>query len=120
MGEGFGLPIMEAQACGCPVVTTDFSAMTELTVNGIATQPAQLVWSPLNSWAAVPSVAAIEAALEEIYNWPTEVRNSHAERGILTMRERYDWDMCVRRYWLPFLARVESERSQWPSPMTTA
>jgi glycosyltransferase involved in cell wall biosynthesis len=38
-GEGFGLPIIEAAACGTPAVVTDHSAMTELcgagwTVNG--------------------------------------------------------------------------------------
>ncbi len=26
-GEGFGIPIIEAQSCGCPVIVTDFSAI---------------------------------------------------------------------------------------------
>jgi len=30
MGEGFGLPILESQACGVPAVVTDCSACTEL------------------------------------------------------------------------------------------
>ena len=29
IAEGFGWPIIEAQACGCPVVTTDRAPMTE-------------------------------------------------------------------------------------------
>jgi glycosyltransferase involved in cell wall biosynthesis len=33
MAEGFGLPILEAQSCGTPVLVTDFSACTELTVS---------------------------------------------------------------------------------------
>jgi glycosyltransferase involved in cell wall biosynthesis len=28
--EGFGWPILEAQACGCPVITTDRAPMTEI------------------------------------------------------------------------------------------
>ena len=32
--EGFGLPIIEAQACGTPVITTNFSSMPELTGAG--------------------------------------------------------------------------------------
>lgn len=28
--EGFGLPIIEAQACGCPVITTNYKPMSEI------------------------------------------------------------------------------------------
>jgi glycosyltransferase involved in cell wall biosynthesis len=28
--EGFGLPIIESQACGCPVITTNYSPMNEI------------------------------------------------------------------------------------------
>ena len=33
-GEGFGIPIMEAQAAGCPVIVTDGSAMAEISLTG--------------------------------------------------------------------------------------
>lgn len=32
--EGFGLPILEAQACGCPVITSNVSAMPEVAGDG--------------------------------------------------------------------------------------
>jgi glycosyltransferase involved in cell wall biosynthesis len=32
--EGFGWPILEAQACGCPVATTNFPPMSEIAGNG--------------------------------------------------------------------------------------
>jgi len=32
--EGFGLPILEAQACGCPVITSDISSMPEIAGKG--------------------------------------------------------------------------------------
>lgn len=30
LAEGFGLPVLEAQGCGCPVVTSNVTAMTEV------------------------------------------------------------------------------------------
>lgn len=30
MGEGFGIPVVEAQAAGCPVIVSDWTAQTEL------------------------------------------------------------------------------------------
>lgn len=36
VSEGFGLPIIEAQACGCPVVVPDFGGNKELVRAGVA------------------------------------------------------------------------------------
>jgi glycosyltransferase involved in cell wall biosynthesis len=43
--EGFGLPPLEAMACGCPVVTTDVGAISEFAVNrsnGLVVQPSDV------------------------------------------------------------------------------
>jgi glycosyltransferase involved in cell wall biosynthesis len=41
--EGFGMPLLESQAIGTPVVTTDFGAMADHVANGCASR-SPFVW----------------------------------------------------------------------------
>jgi len=105
-GEGFGLPLIEAQACGTRVVTAAWSSMPELTFDGIATEPAQRFWTPLNSWAAVPSVDAIVEAWEAIYRGGLGDPWAPSERAVRAA-QAYDWDRVMDEYWRPFLDDLE-------------
>lgn len=69
MAEGFGIPIIEAQACGIPVITTNFSAMPEVMGDGgLLVEPAELMsWQRLGCAHAVPSEKEIEKRYLEIY-----------------------------------------------------
>lgn len=109
MSEGFGIPIIEAQACGCPVITTNATSMPELTFNGIATEPAQPYWTPMGAWIAMPSVANITEALRQVSEWGEAERADRAQFGLEQVRQNYSWDVCVERYWRPFLERVEHD-----------
>lgn len=96
--EGFGLPILEAQACGIPVITTAYSSMPELTVYGEALPPALKVWSAwqVEGWVAIPdyrSLAdAIECAVFGDYGDPA--------RGV-EFAAGYDWSAVIEDHLMP-------------------
>jgi glycosyltransferase involved in cell wall biosynthesis len=55
--EGFGWPILEALACGCPVLTTDRDPMTEVGGEAITTiPPAPGPPEPLSAWASAAAL----------------------------------------------------------------
>lgn len=94
--EGFGVPIIEAQACGCPVVTTDFASMPELVRNGIAVRPAGKMWHPhLESWWAVPDVEGIAEALAQVYGWGTRRVSSKGRDTSEGIHQEFSWDVVA-------------------------
>lgn len=65
--EGFGLPILEAQACGIPVVTTNASAMRELGKCGILLE-GEPWWNPVHrAWWLRPTADCIADAYDDRY-----------------------------------------------------
>lgn len=126
-GEGFGLPGIEAQACGTPVILSNWTAQTELVAdhpwNGslaaerhpsgwlVAVDPD---WDPRQGADfAKPRIASIQGALEEAY----------AHRGDQEMRsaaiakaETYRADAVFDRYWRPILAEMEAALAE-PIPL---
>lgn len=111
MGEGFGLPIVEAQACGCPVITQACSSMTELTKYGVAIEPLQPFWfRGLDYWWQLPNINDIAQALYTIYVlWDRDSMPAQAQSGIDWMRENYHYPVVWEKHWQPLLERIERE-----------
>jgi len=105
-GEGFCVPLVEAQACGTPVIASDFTAQSELVAPGGWLVGGQRWWDqPSHSWYVRPAVGEIIEALEA-------ARDEH-EIGFLTaspQREfarRWDADYVYDTYWRPYLLTLD-------------
>jgi glycosyltransferase involved in cell wall biosynthesis len=104
-GEGFGIPILEAQACGCPVIVGDWTSMPELCFSGwkIPKSEAHPFYIPLGSYQFYPRVGAIVDALEASYRMKgNEDYRERARRGALA----YDADKVTEKYWKPTLESI--------------
>jgi glycosyltransferase involved in cell wall biosynthesis len=80
--EGFGLPLLEAMACGVPTISSNRSSLPE--VGGEAT-------IYFNPESAEEIVHAIEQVLTD-----SALRQTLIERG-LRRAKQFSWDDCARR-----------------------
>lgn len=105
MGEGFGVPLIEAQACGTPVITGDWTANRDLCFSGrkVERKDASQFYTGLNATQFAPHPRAIEIALEAEYRDP-----SSRERARRLVME-YDIENIMQNNWLPTLKAIEEE-----------
>jgi len=105
-GEGFGLPLVESQSCGVPVITTDYAGAPEQVGAGysIPYNDYVVISTPGTRFALVDIDRAAEA-LTKIYNGDREKMVRRARR----FASRYDWSVIMSRYFEPFLKECEEE-----------
>lgn len=106
--EGFGLPILEAQSCGVPVIATNFSSMIELVKDhGWLVNAKDWHYTPLLGKCAIPDQDDIAKKLEEAY-FDKELRLKYGKLGRKFALD-YDWDLLIKNLWEPLLEEKENE-----------
>lgn len=112
-GEGFGIPIIEAQSCGVPVIVTDWTAMTELVGPGwlVDGEPHYAPGSA-SQWKK-PAISELVDRLEKAYEMRDDPELRLASRKFAL---QYDVDKVFDEYWLPVLDRLSKPREVPPLP----
>ncbi len=114
-GEGWGLPIFEALACGLPVITTGYGAPNE-TLRNKNGQPfpgvhfveweegeakTSYVYLENNKWA-MPKLDDLQAKMRFVFeNYKKEKKKALKTSEII--REKFSWDACA----IPIIERLK-------------
>ena len=112
-GEGFGIPVVESQSCGVPVIVSDFSAQPELVGAGWLVEGVRQ-YTAIGSWQFKPSVEDIVQALVKCYRRTDREVKQGAENARKKALE-YDVDKVFTDYMLPALEEA-GERTKARRP----
>lgn len=112
MGEGFGLPTLEAQAAGCPVIVGDWTASSEFCFAGWKVPKSEAerwFWPGFTAYQYLVHPEALAECMEAAYQAKgDEALRERARSGALA----YDADLITETYWKPVLADIEASLAE--------
>lgn len=102
LGEGFGVPSVEAQACGTRVIGSNWAATPDLVSPDSWLTDGQLSWDAgQDAWWMTPNVGSLVNALEEAYK---------AERGpsqvAIDFASQFEVEKVWDESWIPILKKL--------------
>jgi glycosyltransferase involved in cell wall biosynthesis len=107
-GEGFGVPLIEAQACATPIIATDWTAMTELCGSGWLVDGQEEYDALQGGWWKTPSVPKIMEALQASYEQKegSEARKLARQKAV-DFAQDYATPVVYDTHWRPILKELE-------------
>lgn len=107
-GEGYGLTLAEALACGVPVVAQNVSAIPEVVgPGGRLVEPERLITVPHGEDLWLADVDAFSNTIEYLYENP-EVRKDLGAKGVEHVRSLFSWDEAAKKFDFYIEALAES------------
>jgi glycosyltransferase involved in cell wall biosynthesis len=109
-GEGFGVPLIEAMACGTPTITTNCTAQPEIVGNtGWLIKDLIPEWTLQNSWQFNSRPEEIVELLEKAYKAKKNGSIVQKQQASRDKAMEYDEEKVYRDYWPPVLADIEKK-----------
>ena len=103
-GEGFGVPQVEAQACGVPIITSNFAASAELASPDSFLVNGQPLWDAGHgTWFNIPFVHEIAQALELAYE-----RGKREYPETIAHAKKYDANKVFDEGWKPLIEKMSN------------
>lgn len=97
-GEGFGLGLAEAAACGVPIIAQNVSAIPEVVgPGGILLEPDRLITVPSGEDNWLPDIDAFTDAMERLYQ-SSGARRDLGAKGVAHVRESFSWDVAASKF----------------------
>jgi glycosyltransferase involved in cell wall biosynthesis len=109
ISEGFGVPAIEAQACGIPVIVNNFTSMPELVEKGVTGEVCDVLtkrWSLMQSYMGIPSTQSLFDCMMKMYRADRDKMGKAARKK---MEKEYDTKKIFKASWLPFLDKLDKE-----------
>lgn len=103
LAEGFGWPIVEAQACGCPVITTNDSPMNEIAGPVAAYLPVLRAGDDVQAWARHGATT-----LESVLCLPAEDEAAQRQQR-MAWAAQFTTHAAIERYLLIYQAVLQAE-----------
>jgi glycosyltransferase involved in cell wall biosynthesis len=108
-GEGFGMPTIEAQLCGCPVALTDYGPSAELSFGGHLMSGVMLRDEPGCSHCYV-----LAPAIYDALRWGREQMGNEVLRvACANQATQFGTDRVMNQYMNPLLKMIEADLDQW-------
>jgi len=116
--EGFGLGQVEAAACGIPVISTDYSAMTDI-VRKLGGEPLKVktLSKEMETGCdrAIPDSEHFIELLKKFLKKPEMIRNIAGIKSRNMFLQNYKWEESASR-WSELIDLVCENRSSWMTP----
>jgi len=117
--EGFGMPQVEAGACGIPVITIDYSAMCDIIDKlGAMKVRTQTLFTELETKAlrAYPNNDDMIKHVLDFMNLPISIQNKKKIETRIATEKNYNWDIIAQK-WEKYLDNLDlsQQKYKWNS-----